>query len=553
MKKLFSALLLLISFAGFAQMTHETDTSSVETTTSLEVADLFTYEIPNHSIGYAEIIVLAKDHNDSVIIQKRYTTWAGYDLLSSGSLITAISSADNAGYSVIFGTVNDSILKVSVNAPTIAKTMKWQCLVNIYYNNSVLAEVIPPSGGNSLNLSDDLNEYIQRSTDIVLSGPFSIDITCQDLVQNGTYIPLFGGSTTANRLLLDAGQSKVALNIGGSALTIKSVPGLDAVAKNKYTLYRNSSNGIYFQVDSETPVFMLTSSNNLTIRYIGKASSAFKITGVVHEFNINTEQTKLVEGSGTTLLSESALSTWNIHSDGNLTHVNEVVWSVAPPESLAIQVINSGIGGNNSLQMKNRFDADVLPHNPDMVWILPGTNDILNSATSAHQTPAQFKANLLNMVDKTIAAGAIPVIWNLLPCIDSICKVNHDYASFYGPENTYDLTDSIMNGLYLPVILEVQAAYPSCIIFDVQSVITNFTTGQASMIKNPANTIPGNLDGVHLTGPGVNTINNGRLLIATAMADICDGYSKIVLLGDSNIAMGGSTSIAVYLSLELND
>lgn len=407
----------------------------------------------------------------------------------------------------------------------------------------------PASGGNSLNLSDDNTEYLSLASDMVLSGEFSMQVTCQDLIQNGTGIPLFAGTTTANRVLIDSGLGKVNLNIGGSALVSKSVPGLDVIAKNTYKLYRDSANDIYFQVDAETPIFIVNNANNFTLRYIGKASSAFKITGRIHDFKINDDEFLLTEGTGNTLTSGNGLSVFTINSTAGLTHINEVVWSVAPPESSAIQVINSGVSGDNSLDMKNRFEADVTPHAPDMVFILAGTNDCL--VPGKILTPDEYKTNVLWMVNRSIEIGAIPVIWNIPPCIDSYCKINHDYTGIYGPEGGYNLNTDILE-LFRVKIAEILIAVPSCLHLDIKALITDFSEAQTSLLKNEANTFSGNIDGVHLVGPGTNTINNGRLITATAMVPICSGKTKIVIIGDSNMAQGGASAVPVYLSQLLN-
>lgn len=547
MKKILILLILSLPICAVSQMIHEIDTSNTETSSSLQEADIFTYEIPNNSVGYLDILIIAKDYQDSVIIEKRYATWAGYSIVEQ-AIITAISSVDNSGYAISLE-IQDSILVVAVTAPTLEKSMSWYLLSNIYYNNGIVtAPNTPPSGNNTLNLSDDNNEYLQRIGDVVLSGEFNINVTAQELVQNGTYIPLFGGSTTANRVLITQ-SGTVAVNIAGSALVIKTVPGMDVSLINTYSFFRDSLNDVYFQVDAETPVFITNNSGNFTLRYIGKASSTFKITGIVHGFTINSDVFDLSEGQGDTLTADNSASKWLIKSDLGLTHINENVWFVAPPESASIKVINAGVGGNNAEDMDNRFDSDVTPHDPDMVFICAGTNDAINSFHNL--TPSVFKSKLTSIVQKTLAIGAIPVIWNIPPVIDSYCKDDHDYTSIYGNESGYDLND-ILDSLFRSKVDEVVSENTGCLLFDVKDLITDYSLNQTGMLKNEANTVTGNTDGVHFTGTEANTINNGRLIVANGMVSLCSGMTKIVLLGDSNMAMGGATTIANYLSLALN-
>ncbi|MEJ1195090.1 SGNH/GDSL hydrolase family protein [Pseudarthrobacter sp. CCNWLW207] len=82
-------------------------------------------------------------------------------------------------------------------------------------------------------------------------------------------------------------------------------------------------------------------------------------------------------------------------------------------------VKNSGVGGYNSTQLKNLFDADVLAHNPTLVSLMPGRNDgqgagypseMIDYVTEAH---AKCKAAgvglfLVNTVPQGQAALAAP-------------------------------------------------------------------------------------------------------------------------------------------------
>ncbi len=396
----------------------------------------------------------------------------------------------------------------------------------------------PTSSGNSLNLSDDNNEYLQRNTDISFTGAFDLKVTLQGLVQNGTYCPIFAGGSTANRVLVTQ-SGTVAVNINGSALVVKTVPNMDIAQKNTYRFYRDSNNDVYFQVDSETPVFISNNAAAFTLRWIGKASSTFKITGIVHDFTINGTLYNLSEGTGDTLGTD-----WKIKSDLGLTHINENVWFVAPPETASVQVINSGVGGNNAYDMLQRFTADVAAHSPDLVFVFAGTNDAINSANEL--TPAAFKSNLLSIVNQIIGLGATPVIWNIPPVIDSYKKEDHDYTPIYGDESTFDLNTDVLDGMFRPKVNEI-ATETGCQVFDVKGVFTangDPAITLTSYLKN-ALQVANDTDGVHFTAAG-------RQAVAAAMVPFCTGKTKIVVLGDSNTATGGSTSITNNLSLLLN-
>jgi len=406
--------------------------------------------------------------------------------------------------------------------------------------------VIPPlpSANNTLSLNNLNTEYLGAAANIVFNGVFYVELTAQNLIQNGTYIPLFGDTSVTNRVLLSGASSLIAVNLGGASLITKPIT-VDVNLIHTYKLYRDALNDVYFQVDSETPIFISNNALAFTIRNIGKAHSAFKITGVIHSFNLNGDLYDLSEGTGNLLSHNNGTTNqFTINSTAGLTHINEQVWTVAPPETASIQVISKGVGGNNAVQMLARFDADVTPNNPDLVFVLAGTNDVINSGNNL--TPTVFKSTLLELINKTILIGATPVIWNIPPVIDSYKKADHDYTLIYGDESTYDLNTDILDGMFRTKIAELQTE-TGVAVFDVKSVFT--ANGDPaifleSFLRNELNA-GGETDGVHFT-------SQGRQSVASGMVSFCTGKTKIVLLGDSNTAFGGGDSIGINLSLLLN-
>lgn len=71
-------------------------------------------------------------------------------------------------------------------------------------------------------------------------------------------------------------------------------------------------------------------------------------------------------------------------------------------------ITNAGVSGNTTTQMLARFDTDVTPYKPRVVFILGGINDI-----SAGTSSATTLANLNAIVAKVQTIGAIPVIWTV--------------------------------------------------------------------------------------------------------------------------------------------
>jgi lysophospholipase L1-like esterase len=76
-------------------------------------------------------------------------------------------------------------------------------------------------------------------------------------------------------------------------------------------------------------------------------------------------------------------------------------------------VSNAGIGGNTTTQMLARFQTDVVALSPDVVFIMGGTNDVLNTVP----TPiGEFMSNMKSMIDIARANGIMPVVLLAAPC-----------------------------------------------------------------------------------------------------------------------------------------
>jgi len=71
-------------------------------------------------------------------------------------------------------------------------------------------------------------------------------------------------------------------------------------------------------------------------------------------------------------------------------------------------ITGAGVAGNTTAQMLARFDTDVKPYSPRVVFILGGINDV-----SAGTASATTISNLAAIVAKVRGIGAIPVIWTV--------------------------------------------------------------------------------------------------------------------------------------------
>lgn len=80
-------------------------------------------------------------------------------------------------------------------------------------------------------------------------------------------------------------------------------------------------------------------------------------------------------------------------------------------------IINAGIGGNTTIDLLQRIDNDVIKKHPDIVLIMVGTNDMLNSKKMI--TYNDYKINLKKIVKK-LKEEDINVILCSPPTVDSV-------------------------------------------------------------------------------------------------------------------------------------
>lgn len=81
------------------------------------------------------------------------------------------------------------------------------------------------------------------------------------------------------------------------------------------------------------------------------------------------------------------------------------------------EVINAGVGGNNTGDALARMEEDVLSRKPTHVVIMFGINDswIDDGKTASRLTVAQYTANLGRVVEQVLATGAQAVVMTANP------------------------------------------------------------------------------------------------------------------------------------------
>lgn len=73
-------------------------------------------------------------------------------------------------------------------------------------------------------------------------------------------------------------------------------------------------------------------------------------------------------------------------------------------QTTGYEIVNSGQNGDTTDNILLRFEKDVIAHNPDMVFILSGTNDFIYG-----ETPENTFRNLMSMAECALHNGIEPV------------------------------------------------------------------------------------------------------------------------------------------------
>tara|TARA_R110002096_G_scaffold288244_7_gene481953 strand:- start:7033 stop:7764 length:732 start_codon:yes stop_codon:yes gene_type:complete len=190
--------------------------------------------------------------------------------------------------------------------------------------------------------------------------------------------------------------------------------------------------------------------------------------------------------------------------------------------SPAIDVFNEGVPGNSTRDLLKRLDGDVLALQPDVVVVLAGTNDRINSKKLV--TLPDYLANQQTLVQRIQEGGATVILISPPPCITSLLLTRHEVKA-YGDQPPEERLRSTATALK-------QFCHDEKIPFvDFHSWLTE--TGQVhlgteSVIRNPQNS--GSKDGVHPTAEGYRLLAS---LVHKAIVTHQLHPERLVCFGDS--------------------
>jgi len=188
-----------------------------------------------------------------------------------------------------------------------------------------------------------------------------------------------------------------------------------------------------------------------------------------------------------------------------------------------ITLINAGISGNTSLDVLNRLSSDVIPFEPDLVILMIGTNDLLN--TNNLLGYKEYESNLVEIVN-ALRERCIKILLLSPPPVDEVYLYQrHDKRKYKNRPN------KMLNKISESMKRLVDREYVKFFDLNNELLVKGIPYhNKDKVIMNMKNS--GREDGVHLTPFGYR-------LIANMIAKYLKSYNwvlpqmKILCLGDS--------------------
>lgn len=200
----------------------------------------------------------------------------------------------------------------------------------------------------------------------------------------------------------------------------------------------------------------------------------------------------------------------------------------------SMPAINSGIGGNNTVDLLNRLQADCLAHQPALTILMIGTNDM----NSRKYVPiGTYEKNLSKLSERIVNSGSQLLLMTILPAYEPYLLTRHP-AAFYEPEGVSGRRKQVND-----VIRKTATTYGAGLLDMEQRFLAvgNIGTDRDSLLQNEANA--GKTDGIHPTP-------NGYRFMALSVYDyIVDNKlpkQGIVCFGDSITKGDGSADGKSY-------
>ena len=187
------------------------------------------------------------------------------------------------------------------------------------------------------------------------------------------------------------------------------------------------------------------------------------------------------------------------------------------------RVFNKGVSGNTTVDLLNRLEVDVLNENPNLVILMVGTNDMLNSRKFVSYK--KYESNLSQIVQR-IKANNTQVLLLSTPTVDSIYLYQrHDKDLFINPPNN--------KLLKAKRIIQKISKDNNAFFLDLNKAFKNKNLpihNEDDYIRNEKNS--NSKDGVHLTPLGYKFMAK-TIYSYLKSNNLLNKYKNIICFGDS--------------------
>lgn len=185
-------------------------------------------------------------------------------------------------------------------------------------------------------------------------------------------------------------------------------------------------------------------------------------------------------------------------------------------------VINSGVPNENTRHLLKRVNADVLNQQPDLVIIMIGANDTIESTDLVPLD--EYRENLTALVKSIQHAGSLIMLLTLPFCYEPYLYTRHNPQA-YGPHSANNRISEVNQ------FIRDLGTNNNCHVIDVNFYFEKLGAigeNEMSLVMNVTNS--NSTDGVHPTAEGYRLIAS---LIHQYMILKNLSFEKIVCFGDS--------------------
>ena len=183
------------------------------------------------------------------------------------------------------------------------------------------------------------------------------------------------------------------------------------------------------------------------------------------------------------------------------------------------EIINAGIGGENTDKILARFQKDALKRKPDLVILMAGTNDTVNSYAAL--PPTKYKQNLLKLVSLSQKKGIKIILVEIPPAYEKYLRKRHK-KTFFDKKSASERI-KVSNKILADV-----AKAKKIPLVKIHDLFLPVTEKKGCLIRNKSNCKVE--DGIHPTPAGYKVI--AKAIYDTIIKNKIP-HKKIVCIGDS--------------------